>query len=1275
MGTVYRARDTLSGLVVALKVLHGGASSDDAPERFGRESRVLAELQHPDIVRWIAHGVEPPGQRYLAMEWLQGECLEPRLRRAAIGVDDSVLLLRRIASALGVAHRRGIVHRDVKPSNVFLVDGRTDRPKILDFGIAKMRGDDELRTTTGAVLGTPGYMSPEQARGEREVGPTSDVFSLGVLLYRCLSGKLPFAGRDPLAFLMRVILEEPTPLRELRPEVPRALEEIVARMLSKSPERRPADGGAVADALAALGEITLDLPASELHTGVASITTGEKRVLCMVLMRLAPAHAPAVEPIDGTVRTISLRPSERNATLRKAAEVFAGKVESLIDGSVVVAFAGSESLAEQSVRAARCAFALRDAVPNAPIALVAGRVDLAAGLRAGDVIDRGVSLLDVSKEGSIRLDDVTASLLEARFSIGRDASGLFLLAERTGGGAVRTLLGKPTPLVGRERELQNLESILRESIDEPIARAVLVTAPAGFGKSRLRYELLRRVERLEDRVTVLTANGDPMSAGAPYSMIRPAIKRVADIHDGEPLASRQAKLQRRVAQHVTPGEVQRVAEFLGELVDSPFADDDSVQLRAARRDPILMGDQIRRAWEDFMRAECESNPVLVVLEDLHWGDQPSVRLVDSTLRLLADRPLMVLALARPEVRDLFPRLWAERGLEEVRIGELTPRAAEKLVRQALQNAEDRVVARVVERAEGNAFYLEELIRAAAEGDSESSPGSVLGMVQARLEALDTDARRVLRAAAVFGHTFERGGLAALLGDDDRLDEWLRDLVARETFSDRGASRVPGDRKFAFRHALVRDAAYAMLIDDDRRLGHRLAAEWLERVGSTPAAVLAEHWERADRPEQASRFYQRAAEDSLEANDFEATIALADRAIAGGAQGEARGVMRTLQAEAHRWRGELVLAEERGVEALSLLPKSSARWCRAASEVAVTSGRRGHRERITSVGRELLEVVAGAEPNSARLVAAMRTAVQLFYTGHYALATEFLDRLERDAEAQSKGAPDVAARLEQMRVAKSIAGGDLSERRRRSALAVESFRIAGDLRMACTQELNLGYADIALGQHQTAVDALQVVLASAERMGLANVVAVAKHNLGLALMRLGRFEEARAYEAEAVIAVASHGDRRIEGGSRLYLAMIHLGLGDHNAAEVEAREAVRVTEALPPTHAHALAALASVLVKSGRADEALRYAREASELLASLGRVDDGEALIYLTLAEALEATGDQVNARSAIADAKRFIEGMASRIADGPLRQSFLSEVPESARILALARAWGPIPA
>jgi len=159
------------------------------------------------------------------------------------------------------------------------------------------------------------------------------------------------------------------------------------------------------------------------------------------------------------------------------------------------------------------------------------------------------------------------------------------------------------------------------------------------------------------------------------------------------------------------------------------------QLDAAREDPSLMGDQIRRAFDELVRAETQAGPLLLVLEDLHWGDAPTISVIDTALRNLRDRPLFVLAMARPEVDEKLPELWADRKPVRMQLRELGRHAAASLVRGLLSDVEDDRLGLILERAGGNAFYLEELIRAEALGTGERAPDTVLAMVQARLEAL------------------------------------------------------------------------------------------------------------------------------------------------------------------------------------------------------------------------------------------------------------------------------------------------------------------------------------------------------------------------------------------------------------------------------------------------------------------------------------------------------------------------------------------------------------
>jgi tetratricopeptide (TPR) repeat protein len=1299
MGVVFRARDRHTGERVALKLL---VERDEAMvARFLREGRLLAELSHPRIVRYVGHGAASARLCWLALEWLDGEDLAARLKRGGLTLAEALTVARRTAEALAYTHARGVVHRDIKPSNLLLPSSEIDRLKLLDYGIARPGGVSEM-TVAGARIGTPAYMSPEQARGVPNLDARVDVFQLGVVLYQCIAGRVPFRADDPIALIGKILLAEPEPLGDAAPGTPRAVERLVHAMLAKEAADRPADARAVIEALDALDddeEVRAAL--SGARPGVAApaalpsqtLTTRERRLVCIVLAEGAGTLVPAEE-------------------LRRIAEAHGARFDPLVDGSVVLAVTGSGAATDLAARAARAALAMRRAADTLPIALATGRgVVSSTALPVGDVLDRAAALLRTgwARRGSapniqeaetafvaeapaleaapIRLDDVTAGLLDASFEIGGDGDGdgLVLRGERPTFETARTLLGKPTPCVARDAELASLEAMFRAAVEEPGARAVLVTAPAGVGKSRLRHELLRRLRAGDFSSTeIMMGRGDPISAGAPFVLLGEALRRAAGLFDGEPLAVRQRKLRGRVARHLPESEVRRVTQVLGELVGTPFDDEGSVQLRAARADAQLLGDQMRAAFTDWLAAECDAGPVVFVLEDLHWGDQPTVAFLDHALRTLADRPLFVLALARPEVHELFPRLWAERDLAEIRLGELGRRAAEKLARQVLGDLVDgEVIARIVERAAGNAFYLEELIRAAAEGRGADGalPETVLAMVQARLETMEPEARQVLRAGSVFGQVFWRGGVGALVGGGDaaattEVDDWLGELVRREVISARGSGRFRDEPEYVFRHALVREAAYAMLTEADRSLGHRLAARWLAARGEGEALVLAEHHERGGEAAEAAAWYGRAAEQALISNDLAAACARARRGLACTSDetpAALRGQLELALAEAYNWRGEFPDAERAGRAAMGHLPVGGDAWLTAAGEVALAAGVQGRGDLVRALADELDQAAlaaGGGGTLTSRILAETRIAEQLIITGNPERAAPILDALERQIDALRADRPDLVGRvLAALALARRFAG-DVGAAHALAEDAIVAFERAGDQRNALLQRGRLGYALMEIGDYAAADRRLTDVITASDRMGLGNVAATARHNLGLTLARLGRFDEARAHERAAVAAFRASGNRRMEGASLEYLALIELDAGDPAAAIEAARGACAVAEAepiLPLNLSESLAILGQGLLAAGRPHEALAVARRALEMLEGLGGIDDGEAIIRLTWAEALIATGDTDGGRAAIGAARERLLQRAARIPDEAMRAAFLQRVPENRRTLELA--------
>ena len=434
MGVVYRATDRQTGAQVAVKVMQG--TDSDTQLRFEREATILASLDHPAIVRYVAHGTLPDGKPFLAMEWVEGETLQARLERTGLTIDETVAMGRRVAAALGYAHERGVIHRDIKPSNLILPERDLSRVAILDFGIARAPTAGSL-TETGAMVGTPAYMSPEQARGERVLDASVDVFALGCVLYECLTGRRAFEGKHVLALIAKVVLWDPPRVHTVDPEIPEALDHALVMMLAKEAQRRPADGKVAASLLA-------DVPpaagpgkrsrAGAVETAVIrrvgspAIDTGAPTLAAKSLVggRLAsivvatPASAGEDEPIvafdrkpDGTLID----------TLRRIEPI----AELLHDGSILAVVTDQPTPRELAERALRCARSLRRIVPDALIAVATGEIaegdPVAATVETlledtvGALAREAMAMLfagvtsTARPDGAIRIDERTAALL------------------------------------------------------------------------------------------------------------------------------------------------------------------------------------------------------------------------------------------------------------------------------------------------------------------------------------------------------------------------------------------------------------------------------------------------------------------------------------------------------------------------------------------------------------------------------------------------------------------------------------------------------------------------------------------------------------------------------------------------------------------------------------------------------------------------------------------------------------------------------------------------
>jgi serine/threonine protein kinase/tetratricopeptide (TPR) repeat protein len=870
MGSVWRAHDQETGRRVALKLLHGRDPRDTA--RFVREAQLIAGLDHPGIVRYVADGQIGEGERFLVMEWLDGESLSERMERQPLSLAETLVVGRRTAEALGAMHGRGVVHRDLKPSNLFLEGKDAERVKLIDFGIARRSVGPDV-TRTGVLLGTPGYIAPEQALGDRNVDARADVFALGCVLFKCLTGEGAFGGEDDLTVLLRIVKGTARRVREVVPRLPQEVDAFVAWMLARQPEERPRDASVVAAGLARLSSIY-------------------------------GAARPGDDPLDDFVTTRS-----RAVDLPEGPEL------------------GSTS----------------------PFPLTVPRAREPAISAAPDDDHEEVELITDASQGELAAD-VARALEEA---------------ERAAAAQI------PSP---------------------PIVTA----RPPTPAPARVPGELLRRSGPNPAAPPIVT----PQMPTPPPMVPPPAVA---------PMVSPQAA------------------------------------------SPVI------------------APPLVTVPQRVAVAQMPT-----------------------------------------------PPPAANK-----------------------------------------PTPPSFAAVAPAE-EAPD------------------------------------------------------------------------------------------------PRAVAA----------------LRNAEQYLKQNDFRNALLQTRRGIEAGARGELYGALRTRQAEAHRWRGELLEAERAAIEGMTVLAPGGELWWLAAREAVLAAGTRNDAARVASLAEDMMRLLPRQTPDAASVGTLACAAAYLLHTGQTEIYERFLGWIAPLLRTISPEPAAVAARLHQVRALVATHEGDLAGYLHASESAAERFAAASDLRNSLTQHVNAAFAKRMLGAFAHAEGDLRQAIANAERMGLNHVLLGARANLGVLLSKRGADAEARTTMLEVVKESIAEGDRRFEAAARTHLSSILLASGDLTGAVREARAAIEMTLPSAPQRAFALATLARAQLACERPLAALEAAEQAMDLLVALGGIEEGESLVRLVFAEAKKATGDEEGAVAAIAAARERLQARALLIKDAAFRQSFLREVPENARTLRLAREW-----
>jgi serine/threonine protein kinase/tetratricopeptide (TPR) repeat protein len=1211
MAEVFKAKsfgvEGFEKVLVIKRILPRLAEQTRFVDLFVHEAKLAVRLSHANIVQVFDLGrVDAPDggptSFYIAMEYVPGLDLASMLARrrrtkAPVPIGLAVFVAAEVAKALDHAHRRrdeqarplGIVHRDISPQNILVSwEGEV---KVTDFGIAKARDSlDALDEGDEGALRLPGklsYMSPEQA-GAEGVDARSDLFSLGAVLYEMLAGHNPFRAPTAQETLRRVRAGEHPPLELARPDAPRPLAAIVARLLARAPGDRFPDAGRLHEELLGyfyasgerfgsndladfLGPLQDARGAPELEAGGLfdrELTGANERTPVEVPQATASARGmlgaadtgplarvDAAQRREVTALVLILQEQGTSAppsgAALRARDVLGRYGAALLDEEPpqIAAIFGLDDAdgrdTEAAVRAALVILRARSATTSVSAGVAVGRVLVGADGRV--VRDEHFASLVSSAQALARATDgrVAVSLLAGRIIRSAFATEELPGAGRTApeGGRVVSTVRPPASVlgrfVGRHDELRRLGEILAKATRKR-AQIVTVVGPKGIGKTRLLSEMERRLDKGRYNVGFYLASCPKNGEGAPWSGLTAMLQVLCGVQEGDDEARILDVLPRLRALGLHDDEASAVLGQLGaSLGPAP----------ASRSPSSLVSASLKSAFARMVQSLCDDQLHCFAWDDAHAMDPATLEAIVSTASRTgaALRACFLLA-----TREVTPRAAAAADHPQhhlLPVGELSDEASALLLAT-------RVGARVVppellafcrERAGGHPLFLEELIKeltdsgaisvltgtvkARLEG-ANAVPRSLRALIAARVARLEPEDRAVLQAAAILGDPVPTEVLAALLGQNvAQVDRAIAGLAARDLLRATG----PATASFAspMHGEIVLDAIPA---DAQRELSAAAAAAYLAVVGEQGAehqGRVAQHLYLAGDRDRAATFFARAALERARVHQLELAIRLLSRAL------ELADLERRDAGEIAAWLSALADAVARArsaPELPELLSRALARIDASGSLEARARARVDAARALGSVNRfdeayahlEEAYALAGDEgaPRRAGLVVEIEMSAR---SGDFLRGVRAADRLEATGPIEDARVLPLVAHVR-------AAAGE-GEAAVRAIDRAEAASDPSDLAAAVEREKQRVLLFLYLRDPARAVAASARAVDLARSTGLRFELAAILHNLGDACRQTGDRPRAYAIFSESLDLAEDAGHERLAALNRIHLAYL------------------------------------------------------------------------------------------------------------------------------------------
>jgi serine/threonine protein kinase/tetratricopeptide (TPR) repeat protein len=1144
-----------------------------------------------------------------------------RRQQVLFPIDLCIYVTAEVAKGLDHAHRRrdeqlkplGIVHRDVSPQNVLVsLEGEV---KVTDFGIAKARGaldktnpDD---TRTRKLQGKFGYMSPEQARGE-DVDARTDIFSLGIVLYETLCGVNPFSAPTTFETLRRVQACEYPPAELLRPDIPKDLITILKTAMAKDAKERYPDAGRFYESLLAflysqgsrfganeLGEFVqkyaavpqkeeaqsmrvqslaepafetdgshertpVEVPPSRAVSSVSRVETGVRVVQI-------DRAAGMGERREVTALVVDLPRGASNETSERASQLvvrYGGRIYKREPEQICALFGlGTEPDGRDTEVAARCALvSLRSIEGPKPAAAGLHTARIHVSAQGEPTEDERLSGLIASARDLARAREGRAAVSGAAM---RQLKGLFVFEPVTDAehphsavsgslikdarGPLETFYGR---FVGRKDELRRVGEVLAGATRRA-ARAFTIRGGHGIGKTRLLYEVERRLQRGGYNVGWYIASCPPRGREFPLSGIVCMLQNLCGTSDGDSHERVMAVQPRLRALGLHDEEVGAILTALGANV--PAAPGANAKTA------------LRRAFTRMVASLCEDKPYCFAWDGAHNVDEDSWAVLESAFQRLRNTRVVFAFTAREGFTHPIEKSQAHAALDlsDLKIEEL-PRLIG--FRLSVDSVPDELVRFVRERAGGHPLFVEEVLKGLLDagavnvaqgkivsmrlvGQELALPKTLRGLVASRVNRLSNEDRATLQAAAVLGDPIDSGVLSAMLGQPlSALERTLGTLKSRELLVQTG----PSELRFA--SPIVREVVVDALPPEASREMHAAAGVALEQVtDGEESARIATHFYEAGDQERAATYFAKSAERRIEARQLEAAVRDYTRAI------DLCHIADKPPAELLRWLEGLASAVRlvrSAPEALEMCERLVARIDQSEDRALRVKSRVAAARVLTALhkfepaGPQLAEAEKIAEGDDVLLKQVLVAAAEnVGRRGDFARALQFLERLQKLAtEEGDKG--------EEHRILINLAQARASMGDRKAAFdALDRAErlIPQDLPAACERQKVRGLVHFFCNEFREGVAESEKAVDMGRALGLSYEVTVNLHNVGDALVRLNDF--ARAYGAfqQSLALCDECGYERLGNHNRMFLAYL-AGLKGDPDAEKQLGQGIRYAEA-------------------------------------------------------------------------------------------------------------------